>query len=79
MKRRKYAVVCWYLTSTEDGLHQYAPKWVSEWPDKVVKWSSRFEISPDKNDAKAFGRDTAIEVAREIRMLNGAWAMVEEL
>jgi hypothetical protein len=77
-KPKKYHVVIWHRLGESNGLEHYAPHWLCEWPDDPSKWGARYETSPKKEEALAFGRDTAIEIANTIRMRNGSWAMVEE-
>lgn len=79
-KPKKYHVVVWNnVGQTESGIPAFSPKYVSEWPKRVIPYESRYELSPDQEDALCFGRDQALEVARTIRLRSVVWsAMVEE-
>ena len=79
-KAKKYRVVVWnYGGPNSEGVPSFYGKYVSEWPKDASKFGARYELSPHKEDALTFGRDTALDVAHTIRMRSPVWsAMVEE-
>lgn len=80
MKPKKYRVAVLLAEGwDESGRALYKVKWVSGWPKVFIPYESRYETSPDADEALTFGRDTALEVARKIRLRSVVWsAMVEE-
>lgn len=76
-KPRRYVVVLAYSMGMSCGdIHTYFFKYVGKWAATADLWGTKFEITPEKSKAVRFDATTALDVARVLRTLKAASALV---